>query len=376
MTSRGSVPARDPETLTGAAAMSCSPDVATSQDTADHARFLAQKRFRSLDGLRAICIVTIIWTHTAPPWVNERLAHIGSQGVTLFFAISGFLITTLLLRERARNAAIDIKSFYVRRVLRIFPLYYGVLMLYIVVVTLMERHTAAGRAFFAHLVYFATCTSNLFVPLDGRVIFYFAWSVAAEEQFYLVWPSLLHLSRTESGASIVLCLVGAVCVTGQWLGIPHFGAFPVATVAGALLAVMLHTRNGFSALQLILGWTWSPVIFAIALTLVLTVATAPGFVVDIILAGLVGACVIREKHSLAPFLSLGPIVYVGSISYGMYLLHMLCKNLAIRLLGEPQLVANGFVLFAVTLLMAIVAAGVSFRYYESMFLKLKRVYER
>ena len=184
----------------------------TSQAPTDHALFLSQKRFGSLDGLRAICIVTIIWQHTAPAWVNPTLAHIGSQGVTLFFAISGFLITTLLLRERARNADIDIKSFYVRRALRIFPLYYGVLALYVAVVTVMERHTAAGRAFFDNLIYFATCTSNLFVPLDGRVIFYFAWSVAAEEQFYLLWPSVLYWSRTEWRASIVLCL-SASCVS-------------------------------------------------------------------------------------------------------------------------------------------------------------------
>src|SRR4051812_45786402 len=173
----------NPTLAHGAPAMSRRRDIGMTEAPVDHARFLSQKRFGSLDGLRAACIVTIVWTHTAPSWVNATLAHIGSQGVTLFFAISGFLITTLLLRERTRNAGIDIRSFYVRRVLRIFPLYYTVLAIYVSVVTVMERHTAAGDAFFGHLIYFATCTSNLFVPLEGRVIFYFAWSVAAEAQF-------------------------------------------------------------------------------------------------------------------------------------------------------------------------------------------------
>jgi peptidoglycan/LPS O-acetylase OafA/YrhL len=108
---------------------------------------------------------------------------VGAQGVSLFFASSGFLITTLLLREKARNSRIDLKAFYVRRSLRIFPLYYGVLLVHIALVTLLERDSVTGQAFYDNLIYFATCTSNLFVPLDGRVIFYFAWSVAAEEPF-------------------------------------------------------------------------------------------------------------------------------------------------------------------------------------------------
>lgn len=93
---------------------------------------------------------------------------------------------TLLLRERERNSKIDLKAFYIRRSLRIFPLYYGVLFLYMVLVSVLERDSTAGQAFFNNLIYFATYTSNLFVPLDGRVIFYFAWSLAAEEQFYLM----------------------------------------------------------------------------------------------------------------------------------------------------------------------------------------------
>ena len=85
---------------------------------------------------------------------------------------------------------------------------------------------------------------------------------------------------------------------------------------------------------------------------------------------------IRERHSLAPFLSLKPVVYVGSISYGMYLLHMLCKNTATRLLGEPKVATNGLEVFAVTLVLSIAAAGASFKYYESFFLKLKSFYQR
>src|SRR6476660_1823749 len=169
--------------------------------------YLSKKRFGSLDGLRAISILAVIWHHAAPYWVSKTLIDIGTYGVTLFFAISGFLITTLLIRERDKIGRIDLKAFYIRRVLRILPLYYGVLLLYIIVVAVLEKDAGAKQGFFHNLPYFATYTSNLFVPLDGRVIFYFSWSLAAEEQFYLVWPPLLYLAARNSRALIILTVV-------------------------------------------------------------------------------------------------------------------------------------------------------------------------
>jgi peptidoglycan/LPS O-acetylase OafA/YrhL len=342
----------------------------------NHSRFLSQRRFGSLDGLRAISILAVIWHHTAPTWAGATLVHIGTHGVTLFFAISGFLITTLLLRERTRTRVIDLKAFYLRRALRIFPLYYGVLVLYIVIVALLEKNTAVGQAFFGNLKYFATFTSNIFVPLDGRIIFYFSWSVAAEEQFYLLWPSLLLITGAVSRASIFLCLIFIACVAGQLLGNQLLSAVPLAIVASALLAIALHTKRGFRALEFFLGHSWTFVAIVFSLAVALTVVSVPSFVVHTLFAAIVGSCVVRENHPIAPFLSWKPISYIGSISYGMYMLHMLCKNTAVKLLGALNLPTNGMEVFALTLLLAIVAATLSFKYYESVFMKLKSRYER
>jgi peptidoglycan/LPS O-acetylase OafA/YrhL len=95
----------------------------------EHAAFRANNRFGSLDGLRALSVVAVIWHHSGGGMVASEWAQHGHHGVTLFFAISGFLITTLLLRERDRHGAIDLRAFYVRRALRIFPLYYAVLLI-------------------------------------------------------------------------------------------------------------------------------------------------------------------------------------------------------------------------------------------------------
>jgi peptidoglycan/LPS O-acetylase OafA/YrhL len=335
-----------------------------------HAQFLAQKRFGSLDGLRTVSILAVIWHHTAPAWVGETLAHVGAQGVTLFFAISGFLITTLLLRERERNAGIDLKAFYVRRTLRIFPLYFGVLALYVAVVALLERNTLVGQAFFSNLIYFATFTTNLFVPLDGRVIFYFAWSLAAEEQFYLLWPSVLLLMKTPGRAAWLLLGVSMAGIAGQLIGNRFFSAIPLSIVVGALLAMALHTERGFGALHQLLGWRGAPVALAMALVVGLGVVSVPAFINQILFAALVGACVITEKHALARLLAVKPIAYVGAISYGMYMFHMLCKNTVVKLLGVLQWPTQGLAVFTLTLVLSLIVAAISFKYYESFFVKI------
>src|SRR2546421_12834986 len=97
-------------------------------NAADHKNYLAAKYFPSLDGLRAISILAVIWYHVPelrPIWAT------GFLGVHLFFVISGFLITTLLLREKAATGSISLKKFYIRRTLRIFPAYYLTLGLFL-----------------------------------------------------------------------------------------------------------------------------------------------------------------------------------------------------------------------------------------------------
>jgi peptidoglycan/LPS O-acetylase OafA/YrhL len=342
-----------------------------------HSQFLLQKRFNSLDGLRAISILAVIWHHTAPSWVHPVLAHLGAQGVTLFFAISGFLITTLLLRERDRRGRIDFKAFYMRRSLRIFPLYYGVLLLYVVLVGLIEKNSAVGQAFFNNLPYFLTYTSNLFVPLDdGRVIFYFAWSLAAEEQFYVLWPAALHLAGKLGRAAGVLVVILLAGVAGQLMGHRFLSAVPLAIVMGALWALALHSPQAFQAVARALGWRGAPVVLAVLLAAALVVASTPHFVIHLLCAALVAACVIREDHALKHVLSNPVVAYVGAISYGMYMLHMLCKNAAVKLLGVLTLSSSGLEVFALTLVITTLLAGVSFKYYEAFFLKLKTRHER
>src|SRR5215831_11452940 len=116
----------------------------------EHRAFLEVRRFGSLDGLRAISILAVIWSHGPGQTAKWELARSGRLGVDLFFAISGFLITTLLLREQSASGGISLRQFYARRALRIFPLYYAVLALYCVLMA-ASRNTNSGSGFFSHL---------------------------------------------------------------------------------------------------------------------------------------------------------------------------------------------------------------------------------
>jgi len=156
-------------------------------------QFRGVRFFGSLDGLRAASILGVIWFHT---WYGttyfDALQRIpvlreGFFGVDVFFAISGFLITTLLLREREKDGKISLRDFYVRRGLRIWPLYYAMLGLYVVLVLLVEHHTDRGRAFFHFLPSYLTYTYTWFGPGSGQPGAIFNFALLASELSDLGW---------------------------------------------------------------------------------------------------------------------------------------------------------------------------------------------
>jgi peptidoglycan/LPS O-acetylase OafA/YrhL len=328
--------------------------------------------FASLDGLRCLSILAVIWHHCG--WQKApgewALAGTGYLGVHLFFVISGFLITTLLLREREDTGRIRLRDFYIRRSLRIFPLYYTVVGLYVVSVFLFERNSADAREFFANLPFFLTYTSNWFIQLEGRVIFYFAWSLAAEEQFYLVWPAI---EKAFAGLAIP-AIIGTVLLAravveraapeaGLWATI--LLSIPPAILGGVLLAHALHVPRSYAIAEKVLGSRWSAPLALGGLVLAMALL-APKWIIWTLMTLVVGAAVVHERNGL-PFLRWRPIAYVGTISYGMYLLHMLCHNAVKRALPSYEVLW-----LPATLALTIVVAGISFRYYESRFLALKK----
>jgi peptidoglycan/LPS O-acetylase OafA/YrhL len=377
----------------------------------DHDRFLALRRFEDLDGLRALAVLGVIWHHTAGgAFPGSALSWAGSQGVTLFFAISGFLITSLLLRERDRRGRIDLRAFVVRRTLRIFPVFYLALALYVALVWLLERNTPDGREFFGNVFYFATYTSNWFVEQGERTIFYFAWSLATEEQFYLIWPPLLMLlgtnwyphaasgGRERSGlvhpgngpaanrrALVFLSIAVTGIVAHQIaLGMAGDGAgtvkwlqrVPLALVLAAGFAVALHDKAVHARIAPWFAHPWSPVAAVLLLAYALIVPGVPEVVTQIACAWLVAALCAAGRHPFAALLRLRGLVYVGTISYGMYLVHMLASGVVKRALKFAGTESYGIANFVGTGVATIVIAGLCFKYFETPILGLKRRFER
>jgi peptidoglycan/LPS O-acetylase OafA/YrhL len=349
-----------------------------------YATYRSANFFASLDGLRCLSILAVIWHHTGVTLPGLNLATQGYLGVDLFFAISGFLITTLLLRERDKWGDISLKDFYIRRTLRIFPLYYAVIALYVLAVWAVDRDNAAGRQFFSNLPYFLTYTANWFVQLDGRVIFYFAWSLATEEQFYLVWPTVEKFLRgwrpvwLVLGLLIVRELVALAVASGdlprnELSVIIIMSIFP-PLLGGVVLAHVLHDRRAFALAQSVLGARWAAALILGALVAAVELTLARGIVWTLMVL-LVGAVVVRESNSLAPVLTWRPVAHIGMVSYGIYLLHMLSYNAVKKALAVTG-IEQTWLLFPLTVTVATLAATISYFFYEARFLRLKDRFTR
>jgi peptidoglycan/LPS O-acetylase OafA/YrhL len=327
-------------------------------DEHSHARYLRAERFGSLDGLRCLAVLPVIWHHSTPRPLDGLLGR-GPLGVDLFFAISGFLITTLLLRERHAHGTVAVRRFYARRGLRIFPAYYLVLASYALHGALALPAGASRDHFLRSLPYWATYTANWFVDFDVAfpVVFAFGWSLATEEQFYAVWP---WLARAPRWAMPLAALTLLAADQGVELGVlgnswPPLARRITASIAspicmGALLACALDAPGTFALLRRALGLRCSSPLALFALA-ALVGGRAPAVAVPLAMTALVGACCMRPDHGLRAVLEAPPVRWIGTISYALYLVHVTAIG-AVRRLAPSQAADAPFV-FAAGLILAL-----------------------
>lgn len=339
-----------------------------------HERYLAQRHFGSLDGLRCLSILPVIWHHATPrplPGVWGK----GPAGVDLFFCISGFLITTLLLREKARTGSIALGAFYVRRGLRILPLYYAVLLAYLLFAFGLSPALPQRAHFFGTLPLYASFTANWFADFGVAhpILFSFAWSLCIEEQFYAFWPWLVRWLS----ARLAMLAMGALLLLDYWAersAIAGYGGRVLTSFAapigfGALGALLLDERATFDALFHFLGKTYSAPLALVSVFALLLWPGAPLLVFQAALAALVCSAVIAEEHGLSRLLRARAISYIGAISYGLYLLNSTAIGV-VRRAFPAHASASGFV-FLASLPLALALAALSHRYFEAPFLGLR-----
>ena len=351
--------------------------------------------FGSLDGLRALSILGVLWTHV---WYvsgleyYNRLQHypvlkMGAFGVDVFFGISGFLITTLLLRERSKNGTISLRDFYLRRSLRIWPLYYATLGIYVLLVIFLQRGTGRDRVFFHFLPGYLTFTYTWFAGWAASgAVFNFAWSLSVEEQFYVVWALVLRILRGLLPTFVMILMI-FLRLSVHFNVLQNFilkdslpwriaAGVSVPICLGAILAQILHSENGFRILRPILGSKWAAPLWLLLL-LASLVPRQPFWqmIQWFLVAAVVGSCVIREDNALAPFLRFRPFAYIGVVSYGMYLLNTLVLDVINPVMNRIGL-RHPLLKFPVFVAVTVLVAGISYRFFETPFLRLKERFSK
>lgn len=338
-----------------------------------------------IEGLRALAILLVVGAHAGVPWLAG-----GFVGVDVFFVLSGFLITGLLLREIADTGGVAFGQFYLRRLRRLMP---GLILM--VVVTglaaavllapgeqLQQPSAAAMASLWASNLHFALANLDYFSPGTDSNLFLHTWSLGVEEQFYLVWPWLLIVALGRQGQlrmdrlrAVMLAVVVAGAAVSLWLT-PRFPqwAFYMMPVrawefaAGAL--IWLGIRGGAQGLGglrssaatvHVVGWLGLALIVVPAL-IYSGASPYPGWRAAVPVLGATAA-VWAGSHGagagVSRLLSIRPLQWLGRLSYAWYLWHWPALLLAAAVAGSDTPWVR-----ACAVLVALVIAMASYRWVE------------
>lgn len=339
---------------------------------------LGERYYPALDGVRAISVLMVMSNHLHSG--NAILRHApGWTGVDFFCILSGFLITTLLLREEREHGSVRLGDFYIRRFFRIVPIFLLVLLMY-VPVAYLEDHGARWQAFKTALPLYLTFMQD-YVPHNTP--FSASWTLGIEEKFYVVWPLLAFLLLKTLRSRALLAAGFLVVSAGLYLGMESFSdrAFFLARsyaalALGALLACLLASKSA-SAYAKQIGRIPSVLpSLAVAVTLGLVFyGHKYVMLLDICIAVFLSHLLLVPSAIRAGLAS-PVLVWVGRRSYSMYLIHLLVMN-PIRVVVHPVTVAGQLCLLLVAY--CITAAGAHILYLfveEPMRLLGKRVIAR
>lgn len=345
-----------------------------------------------LNGLRTVAALGVVISHTTLEMGRFHLSPflfggkngkptgwlLGGYGVTIFFALSGFLITYLLLNEK-KEEDISIRKFYLRRVLRIWPLYY--LYLFMCVAVLLVTNDFHFKGF---LFYFALMANIPFIFNFALDFLHHYWSIGVEEQFYLFWPHLFK-GKEKNWVSIVVFLIVL-----QWvIRVVLWYLYPFSSIAnfslvnrfdcmmvGGLGAILYVEGN-----KLFLKWIDNKLIQVFALTIIgllmINKFHINAIVDNIIISFVTLILIVGQINVKNRVVSLDNNLFdfLGKISFGIYVYHPLVILLYAHFLGIlNDRWYNYCLVFALITFTTILVAYLSYEYYERRFIKLKEKY--
>ena len=363
--------------------------------------------FPNLDSLRAIAALAVIFAHLSTWFVYpesdfytnlKQVFSFGNNGgrfgVIFFFVLSGFLITYLLFLEQAKTGRIQIIHFYVRRLLRIWPLYFLTVLIGFVVYPAFVHYagyTQHESANWIMYVCFAANFDHIYNAFPTVGILGVQWSVAVEEQFYLIWPLIfLFFSKSRFFPWLLVAII--ICSEIFFLKVAHFqnggdyhlfNCFRFLSVGGLLAYFCFHHTQIIQVfLSMLKQWVIVLIYFSclslmIFQNIVVTHFESYLYLDDIIPVLFFAFVILEQNYSQNSFLKFGKIRFLnwlGKISYGLYLLHMIAIYFVLAVFSNnPDYIALKIVL---SLGLTILGSYLSYNYFEKFFLRLKGRFSR
>lgn len=289
-------------------------------------------RYRpELDGIRTLCIILTINNHTqfSLPFL------VGSVGVDVFFALSGWLICTLLAQEARCSGTIDLRAFYIRRLFRIVPLYYLTVLLYVVAAGTMALAGSPDdwadlRKVWLWLISF--CSE--YRPLDAPNLFGHAWTLGIEEKYYIIGPLLVLVgirSRALAVLGLALSVVALVSFGGSgaelargYFGLTFGSILALAAAQSERARAVLASRGVAAFACMMVAGAYGAALAGVGVAANLTIAAGAGLGIAFLWLrpGTVGSQV----------LGWAPLAWLGKLTYGIYLIHVLVLNVTNRVI--------------------------------------------
>lgn len=314
---------------------------------------------------------------------------VGKLSVVLFFVLSGFLISSLLLKEKDQHHRINFKNFYLRRIFRIWPLYFLILILGFFVLPNFsyweipsQDFRPIGENFWQKLLMYIFILPNLAVSLYGEIAGASqSWSLGTEEQFYLFWPLIIALFRKRVLWVMVIVLIfywaialilgKAASIDPAFIGVSKFWSlFNINCMAiGGIFAVLYHDKH-----KLVLRFLFNKLVFmstVIYLLLSLALGIKYGFfhyeVYSVLFSIIIINLACNPRYST--ILEYKPLNYMGSISYGIYMFHPAILPAVIFV--EKHFGGGSLMIYILTLSLTFIISALSYEYLEKYFLRLK-----
>lgn len=359
--------------------------------------------FKNLSALRFLAATAVVfhhveqykfWADIPNIWGNTTVDALGSKAVSFFFVLSGFLITYLLMAEKTKTGHISIKEFYVRRILRIWPVYYLVVIVCLFLVPLVFDMSLLGINLYDNKFWLKVA---LFVLVLPNLVRLFApsiaganqlWTIGVEEQFYLVWPVFVRVFFRKLILFLILFVVAKFTVTAaldymggsaggrlnmlfrfwtqlkiEQMGVGALGAWALFNQRKRLLTFIFHpltmvfTVILFGSLFVLPIHHWAITYFEafVFLSIIMNLSVNP-----------------RVRVSLEGTL----MTTLGNISYGIYMYHTLCITACLYFLtsfnlNNSNLLFFNILLYAGSVILTITVAYFSYEHFEKKFLRLK-----